>query len=286
MSMSRRWCFTLNNFVPDNEDTLKAIPHVYLVYGKETGESGTPHLQGFIIFKSNKRLAGLTKIIQAHWSIARTDSVSCSNYCKKDGEFHESGELPSNGGKRSDLESFKDAIKEGTFDRAMLLEEHSDVIAKYPRFVSEYTRLHLPSPTIECHPFCDWQARLNSILKLAPDDRSVVFVVDPVGNQGKSWFAKYFCSLHPSAVYMRPGKHADMAFALPDQLRVLFLDCTRKQVEYMPYTFMEELKDGLVMCSKYESCIKKYAAVHVVCLMNQMPDTTALSADRYNIIEI
>uniref|UniRef100_UPI00404810C6 hypothetical protein n=1 Tax=Yoonia sp. TaxID=2212373 RepID=UPI00404810C6 len=66
----------------------------------------------------------------------------------------------------------------------------------------------------------------------------------------------------------------------------LFLDCTRKQVEYMPYTFLEELKDGLVMCSKYESCIKKYAAVHVVCLMNQMPDSTALSADRYNIIEI
>jgi len=286
MSRSRRWCFTLNNWEPSHEDILKAVPCTYLVYGRETGESGTPHLQGYIIFENVKRFAAVSKIVQAHWTCARTDSLACSNYCKKDGDFHEQGVLPSNSGKRNDLEEFKAAIQGGTFDRATLLEEHSDVIAKYPRFVSEYTRLHLPSPKIVCHPLRDWQARLNVILNREPDDRSVVFVVDPVGNQGKSWFAKYYCSLHPSAVYMRPGKHADMAFALPDVLRVLFLDCTRKQVEYMPYTFLEELKDGLVMCSKYESCIKKYAAVHVVCLMNQQPDSTALSADRYNIIEI
>ena len=52
----------------------------------------------------------------------------------------------------------------------------------------------------------------------------------------------------------------------------------------MPYTFMEELKDGYVSCSKYESCIKKYEKVHVVVLMNQEPDMSALSEDRYSFI--
>lgn len=83
---------------------------------------------------------------------------------------------------------------------------------------------------------------------------------------------------------MRPGKHADMTYMLPPTLRVLFLDCTRKQVEYMPYTFLEELKDGYVSCTKYESCVKKYPKLHVVVLMNQDPDVTALSEDRYSYI--
>jgi len=77
-----------------------------------------------------------------------------------------------------------------------------------------------------------------------------------------------------------------MAYAMPAVCRVLFLDCTRKQVEYMPYTFMEECKDGMIFSSKYESCIKKYPDMHVVVLMNQEPDMDALSKDRYHIVRL
>lgn len=79
-------------------------------------------------------------------------------------------------------------------------------------------------------------------------------------------------------------KHADMAYALPNVLRVLFLDCTRQQVEFLPYSFIESLKDGVVFSPKYESRVKHYGPVHVVVMMNQNPDMDKLSEDRYRII--
>lgn len=89
------WCFTLNNpaaAIAFNEDTM-----TYLVYGEEVGESGTPHHQGFVIFKNNKRLNNLKDINgKAHWEMKSPKSTyqEASDYCKKDGQYHEFGELP------------------------------------------------------------------------------------------------------------------------------------------------------------------------------------------------
>lgn len=287
MSQATRWCFTLNNFVPEDEVTMANCGFVYLIYGHEIAPAtGTPHLQGYVTFKNSKRLTAMKKIHpRAHWLVAKGTSEENKTYCSKGSNIVEKGSCPSSG-KRSDLEDFKDAVKEGEFNAKRLREDFSEVCAKYPRFVNEYIRDNLPDPPLEAHPLFEWQQKLNHQLLLPPNDRSVTFVVDHAGNRGKSWFAKYYCSLHENACYMRPGKHADMAYALPPTLRVLFLDCTRKQLEYLPYTFMEELKDGLVMSSKYESCVKRYGPVHVVVLLNQDPDMTALSTDRYDVIDL
>lgn len=290
MSQSRRWCFTWNNYTEESTMTVTAFAQEkcrYLVFGKEVGESGTPHLQGFFVLHKQARLTALRRSgLTCHLEPTKKTSEQAAEYCKKEGDFTEFGSLPSDSGRRSDLEAFKQAVKDGTVDLKRLREDHSEVVAKYPRFVSDYIRDQLPEPEIPMHALNDWQQNLNQILIHEPDDRQVIFVVDRVGNQGKSWFAKYYCQLHDNAFLMRPGKHADMTYMLPPSLRVLFLDCTRKQVEYMPYTFMEELKDGYVSCTKYESCVKKYHKLHVVVLMNQEPDMEALSEDRYHIINL
>ncbi len=108
---------------------------------------------------------------------------------------------------------------------------------------------------------------------LPPDDRSIIFVVDPTDNTGKTWFAKYFGFLHPSNSQIRKfGKDADMAFARDFHIRYLFMNCARQQLEYLNYGFLESVKDGMVFSSKYESVVKTLGPCHVVVLMNAEPD--------------
>lgn len=290
MKTSRSFAFTVNNYdetvLVSLRESLQKEKVRYAIFGYEVGESGTPHLQGYISLKTPQSLQGAKRdylVATAHIEVAKASEHKNRNYCSKEGKVEEFGK-PAKQGTRSDLAEFQEAVKSGTLNLKRLREEFPDVCAKYPRFVNEYIRDQIPDPDIPMHALNEWQQELNQKLLHEPDDREVIFVVDHQGNKGKSWFAKYYCQLHDNAFLMRPGKHADMTYMLPPTLRVLFLDCTRKQVEYMPYTFLEELKDGYVSCTKYESCVKKYPKLHVVVLMNQDPDSTALSEDRYSYI--
>lgn len=111
---SRRWCFTVNNWTPDDEETFQQLECTYLVYGREVGESGTPHLQGYVTFKSMKRMSALKKVHQtAHWEAAKGTSLQASDYCKKEGDYFEKGDTPSQG-KRNDLLKIALAIKSGS----------------------------------------------------------------------------------------------------------------------------------------------------------------------------
>lgn len=114
---------------------VKSLPAVYLVFGKEIGESGTPHLQGFITFHKNYRLSALKKLLpSAHFETARGTSLQASDYCKKEGDFFESGTVPSQG-KRSDLESVGDMIKSGA-SLKRIAEEHPTVMIKYHKGIA------------------------------------------------------------------------------------------------------------------------------------------------------
>lgn len=154
---AKHWCFTMNNYTPEDLDRLSSpIPGVqYLIFGKEVGSSGTPHLQGTVCFQSRKRLKQVTDIIgQAHCSVTRYLSQSIE-YCKKDGEITEWGEKPNTGKKgenRSDLEEFKQSVKEGITDLSILRELHSGVCARYPRFVLEYIEDNKPPPEVSISP--------------------------------------------------------------------------------------------------------------------------------------
>lgn len=90
---AKHWCFTLNN--PISEDTKEAPPYQYLIIGNEVGASNTPHLQGYIILKTKARLTAMKKwITRAHFEVARGTPQEASDYCKKEGDYHEDGELP------------------------------------------------------------------------------------------------------------------------------------------------------------------------------------------------
>jgi hypothetical protein len=104
MVYAKNWCFTVNNFLPSDEDLLKAMPTSYLLYGKETcPTTGTPHLQGYAQFRIRVRLTGLKKLHStAHWEVAKGSSADNYTYCTKDDkDFFEQGSLTNTAGAAS-----------------------------------------------------------------------------------------------------------------------------------------------------------------------------------------
>lgn len=285
---AKNWCFTLNNYTEQDLERLRGSLEdvVYLVCGKEVGASGTPHLQGFVSFRSRKRMTQCIRTIgQAHFSVTRFVPQSIE-YCKKDGDYFEQGEAPKEKG-RCDLEDFKRSVKEGITDMRELRELHTGVCARYPNFVKDYIADYKVKVCVATHPLYPWQVELNAELNLPPDDRLIKFLVDTTGNHGKSWFCRYYCDIHDNAQIILPGKKADMAYLVREDCRVFFIDAPRsKQGDFIQYDFLEELKNGYVFSSKYQSEIKRFKAPHVVVCMNEYPDMEKLSADRYSIVNL
>lgn len=105
------WVFTLNNPLslgcPDVYTETVAVewlpPHKYLVIGQEVGESGTPHLQGYVAFQDNLRFNYIKSFspqcAAAHWEQKSKFSsyAQAADYCKKGGIFTEWGQVPTSG---------------------------------------------------------------------------------------------------------------------------------------------------------------------------------------------
>lgn len=124
---SRNWCFTVNNYTDSDIECFNSVECVYIVYGREVGESGTPHLQGYIEFKNQRHLGGMKKVHKtAHWEARRGTQKQAIDYCMKDGDFIERGEIKAQG-KRTDLASACEAIKAKSFDPM----DFPEVYAKY-----------------------------------------------------------------------------------------------------------------------------------------------------------
>lgn len=288
-SRAKRWCFTLNNYNDEHQAALRELaPNTeFLIFGREVGESGTPHLQGFVIFKDQLRFNRVQQLLPGcHLSVART-VFQAAEYCRKDGDFEEFGTIPvDSSGKRTDIDRFKEAVENGeikTFSDALL--EHSAVYAKYPNFVHNYIEAKLTKKRdIPRHELRDWQQTLYGDLERQVDARKIIFIVDVEGNSGKSWFCDYVQELKSNVQILTPGKKTDMALAFLTTTEILFLDAPRsKQSEFIQYDFLEDVKNGRVFSSKYNSRMKTFPSPHVVVMMNEEPDMTKLSADRYDV---
>lgn len=288
-SRSKNWCFTLNNYDDAAQERVRAlVPNTeFLVFGREVGETGTPHLQGFVRFKDRLRFDKVARLIPgAHLSVAR-NVPKAAEYCRKDGDFEEFGELPvDKSGKRSDLDLFKEAVDNGEVTTvADARDDHSSVYARFPRFVTEYIEAKTTEKKeIVRHPLKEWQQILYEDLERQVDDRKIIFIVDLDGNAGKSWFCEYVMEMKSNVQILSPGKKADMAYEFFTATKILFMDCARsKQSEYIQYDFLEEIKNGRLFSPKYESRMKVFKPPHVVVMMNERPDMTKLSMDRYDV---
>lgn len=295
-SAKSRWVFTLNNWTQAELDALlrHANTFKYLIVGKETGASGTPHLQGFFILPPNLRfrlaqVRNLPGLRRAHFEPARGTSLQASQYCKKDGNFEEFGDLPSDGPKTNIFASFRDWVKEldHTPTITEVWEERPEMV-RYDKQVHECIRLFGKKPPLVDGQPRGWQLELKRMLEEPADDRKIHYVVDPVGNTGKSWFCRYMLQEHRDDVQiLSVGKRDDLAYAIDETKRIFLFDIPRKCMEYFQYPVVEALKNKLVFSSKYNSKMKELPGnVHVCIFSNEEPDRNAQTSDRYKVIRI
>lgn len=95
---AKHWIVVINN--PTESDYAIFVANrplfEYYVIGKEKGEAKeTPHIQGYVALKKKLRMKALSKIFpRAYLEVKRGTPKQAADYCKKDGDFEEWGELP------------------------------------------------------------------------------------------------------------------------------------------------------------------------------------------------
>lgn len=278
---SATWCFTLNN--PTAEDTalLEALPTTYLVYGREKAPTtGTPHLQGYLRFASKRVMPK----IKAHWTKAKGTDKQNFDYCtKEDSAYFEKGEMAQQG-RRTDLVELYEDIKSGTRNKRSLIESHTNAMAKFPRFAQTVLNLYRPKPPCPDILLRPWQQDLIEVIKLPVHDRHIHWIWSEHGDTGKSTFATYIEAVFDNVQVMLPTKQENLAYLLDEDTRVLILDCPRCN-EFLPYSFMEQVKNRRVQSTKYEP-VPKYLTSHLIVFANIPPEEGKLSTDRLVVTQI
>lgn len=96
MTRHRNWCFTINNWSPEDTARLDSLTVKYLVYGKEVAPgTGTLHLQGYVAWPSAKTFSYVVgKLPGAHVEPAKGTPNQNRDYCIKEGDFMERGDIP------------------------------------------------------------------------------------------------------------------------------------------------------------------------------------------------
>lgn len=88
ISPAIRWSFTLNNWSKDDLDTISSIISKnckMAIIGSEVGEQGTPHLQGYLEFKTKSRPKSVFTNDKIHWEKSKGNMDDNIRYCSKEG---------------------------------------------------------------------------------------------------------------------------------------------------------------------------------------------------------
>lgn len=132
-----------------------------------------------------------------------------------------------------------------------------------------------------------WQCEVMDIVRSEPDDRTIHWFWEPVGNVGKSALCKYLVVHHNALVLS--GKATDMFHSIasnPKKRSLILIDAPRQSFDYINYGAIECIKNGLIFSGKYEGAQLVFNCPHVIVFANQPPRMEAVSLDRWHIVRI
>lgn len=152
-------------------------------------------------------------------------------------------------------------------------------------------RIAIPKELSIINNLREWQKDIEDILLKDSDDRSIYWYWEKTGGIGKTVFCKYLAYWYGALVLS--GKAADMKFGILKYIEkngsypnIIIFDCPRSNLDYLSYTGIEEVKNGIFFSSKYESDMVIGNCPHVIVFANEAPLLDKLSKDRWIVREI
>lgn len=249
-SPALHWCFTYNNYTKQDIPTLtKGLQDICskYVFQEETGEKGTPHLQGYFELKKKDRLTALKKILGNGLHFEKCRNIADSIlYCQKDstrtGEVFKWGFPPTPKPVKilSELRPWQQqclALLKSECDRSIFWIYDTD-------------------GNVGKTAFCKYLYMTNNIMYIT-------------GGKGSD-------ILHLATECLK---------AKPDCETFIF-DLPRSVEGCISYNALEQIKNGFWTSTKYEGGTVCINSPNVIIFANWAPDKTMLSADRWNIYKI
>lgn len=250
---SKYWCFTLNNYTEEEmvqlETTFKESKSEYVI-GKEVGEKGTPHLQGFVSFEKKQRpmeLRGISKRI--HWEKTKAGKQANIDYCSKEGNVT------------------TNMLTKETKRRMLEIPEQEDLY-EWQRDALYHLDEQNHRAILWCWDSlgCSGKTTLAKLLILEQD----ALLID----------GKKSDILYAATEFL--GKDLESAFY---KKLIFILDLSRTCENFVSYDAIEKLKNGLWFSGKYESKMVMIPSPKLIVFANFPPDKTKLSQDRWVILE-
>lgn len=247
-----RWCFTLNNYKSEDVEKIKLVSSnssKYWLFGFEVGEKGTPHLQGYVELKKKARLTEIKKL----YDIKEIHWEKCK------------GKRESN-------------LNYCTKDKHYYL---NGIESKPLKVITSL------------YP---WQEKVYNLLKEEPDDRTIHWVYERKGNVGKTALLKYIYVKHEKETLILCGKANDMKNGIVQfhktngyYPKIILFNLPRSfNCDHLSLPGIEEIKDGLFYCGKYEGGMVCMNSPHIIIMSNTPFEQVVedISVNRWNIIHI
>ena len=198
-------------------------------------------------------------------------------------------------GKRDIVDEIKAAQKgnKEKLENGRLIEEYIDTEKIDPEILHQKQKAALqtkvPTPVVGVTLKVWQKVVLNNI---EPSERGILWIVGRSGNEGKSWFQRYLRNLRGSSKVFESSikKNSDgilhaLSKKIVSLIEIFLFNVPRSfNMEDFPYGFIEEIKDGNAVSTKYNSSVLDIKFPNtVVIFSNEFPDSTRMSEDRLTV---
>ena len=136
-----------------------------------------------------------------------------------------------------------------------------------------------------------WQQQLKDYVTAPPDDRTLLWITDKSGGNGKTKFAKYMAFHHDGIPlgYGNAGDILNLVYKFQGKNLYMFNLTRTKPAVFSSqdiYSCLESIKDGMFINTKYDTGFVLMDSPHVVVFANQDPDQEHCTADRWSVHQL